>query len=160
MKNIYFNKDFSALIPTLSGRILNSFSFELFSRAHFTANKFQYDTNVNAFNFYLFVRSLLWVVSENDVILKRSSKIFENSFLKNGLLEFQSRALFVSLRPGFDVAVILKLVWKPWVSLDSLEVNFLFQAVLASIDHSLNAGIETKVCSERWLAETIFDFLF
>ena len=33
----------------------------------------------------------------NYVIVKRSSKIFENSFLKNGILEFWSESLFVSI---------------------------------------------------------------
>ena len=34
-------------------------------------------------------------MSVNYVIAKRSSKFFENSFLKNGILEFRSEALIV-----------------------------------------------------------------
>ena len=37
------------------------------------------------FNFKFFVRSLISVVFVNNVNVKRSSKISENSFLKNGL---------------------------------------------------------------------------
>ena len=33
----------------------------------------------------------------NNVIVKRSSKIFEDSFLKNGILEFWSETLIVPI---------------------------------------------------------------
>ena len=37
------------------------------------------------------------IIFENYVIVKRSSKIFKNSFLKNGKLEFWSKALIISI---------------------------------------------------------------
>ena len=40
--------------------------------------------------------------SINYVIVKRPSKVFENSFLKNGILEFRSVALIVSILSNFS----------------------------------------------------------
>ena len=40
--------------------------------------------------------SLVWVVSENNVIVKIFSQISENSFLKNGIFEFKSEAVIAS----------------------------------------------------------------
>ena len=37
----------------------------------------------------------------NNLIVKMSSKIFENSFLKNGILEFRSEALIVYIWTHF-----------------------------------------------------------
>ena len=45
--------------------------------------------------FYFFVSSYIHVISVQNVIVKRASKIFEYSFLKNGLLEIISKAVIV-----------------------------------------------------------------
>ena len=40
---------------------------------------------------------IIWVTLVNNVIFKKATKIFENSFLKNGELEFSSKALIISI---------------------------------------------------------------
>ena len=55
----------------------------------------------SSFNFNSKFDHKLFFIFENYVIVKRSSKIFKNSFLKNGILEFRSKALIISILTYF-----------------------------------------------------------
>ena len=54
--------------------------------------------NVNFKDFFWWE---IWVIFVNYVIVKKSSKIFENSFLTNGIFEFWSEALIVFISNYF-----------------------------------------------------------
>ena len=65
-----------------------------FTLSNFLSN---FTAHISYFNFKFVVWPLIGVIFVNYVIVKKSSKTFENSFLKNSIIDLWSEALIVSI---------------------------------------------------------------